>query len=127
MTSNKKINNQILDKVLRIFLRIVPILPGPELYDLLNEVKNSRSELDQKVEKAASSLNEASHLVSELEKALTERMEKVNKLRDEYSKFSELAEIEEKKAEALIKQIQATVHQGKTKERLFAFGINIIM
>ena len=125
MTAKKPINKQILDKILRIFLRTIPVLPGPELYDMLNEVKSSRSELDQKVEKAATSLNEASHLVSELEETLSERMEKVNKLRDEYSKYSELAEIEEKKAEALIKQIQTTVHQGKNRERLLALVINV--
>ena len=53
------------DKVARLFLRSIPVLPGPEIYDLLKDLQSSRTELGDKVKRAASALEAASKLVAE--------------------------------------------------------------
>ncbi len=58
----------------RVLLRMVPIVPGPELYDLLNDLTKSRTSIDQKITKAYDSLQETSTLISELEEGLKERV-----------------------------------------------------
>jgi hypothetical protein len=117
---------QIFDRLMRILLRMIPLVPGPELYDLVRDLQKSRTEVGEKVDKAAASLREASKLVSELDTELTERMADVQRLRAEYEKYSHLAQIEEEQARALISQLSMTLNKGKTSERLIAFGISLV-
>jgi len=116
------------EKLIRLFLRALPLpfLPGPEIYDLLKDLQRSRTELDIKVRRTTQALLDASRLMSELEKELTQRSAKVNKLQEEYDKYEQLAQVEEKKAEALIKQIQDTLGKGRIRERWVALAINLI-
>lgn len=88
----------------RLVLRSLPIplIPGPELYDLLLELRRSRSDLDEQVSEAIESLQRSLQLVSQLEEGLRQRSERLNQLREEYERYCKLAEIEEQKVEALI-------------------------
>jgi hypothetical protein len=111
--------------LIRAMLRTVPFLPLPELYDLLDEVSKSRTDLERKVRRASDSLQEAAALVAELEVALSERVKKVERLREETERYAELAEIEEGKARALIQQLEATVRKGRGSERVIATVLNV--
>lgn len=110
----------------RVALRMLPFLPGPELVDLVKELSYNRSSLDQKVQKAYSSLQETSRLVSELEDSLQESADKINKLRSEYEHYSKLAEVEEEKANALIKQLEFSLDRRSRRERWISLAINLI-
>jgi hypothetical protein len=120
-----KITNSTLEKMLRAVLRIVPILPGPEIYDLLLEVKRSQQGVDAQVRDAIDAIHKTSTLVAKLEESLKEKTKQLEHLRKEHDRYAQLAGIEAAKAEALIMQIEATVGRQAGKERWIAFGINI--
>jgi predicted RNase H-like nuclease (RuvC/YqgF family) len=117
---------QLFHRLARLVLRTIPFVPAPELYDLLTDLQKSRTELDGKVRRAVESLREASEVVAELETELSQQMGRTEHLREEYEKYSKLAQIEEEKAAALIRQLQQTVDKGKDSERWISFGINIV-
>lgn len=114
------------NKIVRLLLRSVPIIPAPELYDIFNDLNESKKSINEKIEKAYSSLKDTSDLIEDLQKDLTDRTEKVKQLRDEYERYSKLAEIEEDKIKPLLIELDKTVSKGKNIERWVSFGINII-
>lgn len=105
--------------IIRGLLRMFPLLLSPDLfhisYDIIKDLKRSRTSSDEKIEKAYNSLQETSKLIGELEESLNERTEKLNFLRKEYKRYSKLAEVEEDKAKALIQQLELSL--GKTRNR----------
>lgn len=115
----------IVKRTSRVFLRMLPFIPGPELYDLIVDLSKSRTSLDEKVTKAYDSLHETSTLISELEEGLKERVSKVEKLKEKYDRYSALAEVEEDKAKALIAQLELTIGKGQPRERLISLFLNI--
>ncbi len=115
----------ITERTPRILLRMLPLVPGPEIYDLIKDLSKSRTSLDEKVTKAYESLHETSSLISELEGGLKERVSKVEKLKKEYDRYSALAEVEEDKAKALVKQLELTIGKGQPRERLISLFLNI--
>ena len=121
-----KIDPRVKEKALRIMLRALPILPGPELYDLLREVKKSQSDIDSQVQDALESIRSTSQLVRRLEESLEERAARLDELRKEHEQYSNLAQIEAKKAEVLITQIETALGRNVSRERWIAFGINIV-
>jgi predicted ribosome quality control (RQC) complex YloA/Tae2 family protein len=124
---NKKIiTEKLVKQMARALLRSIPLLPGPELYDIFDELRKSRTSLDRKVEQAATSLRETSDLISELESDLKERSEKIKILRDEIERYSKIAEVEEDKAKIILQEVQNTLNKGKNNERWVALGINLI-
>lgn len=114
------------NKIVRLLLRSVPIIPIPELYDIFNDLQESKKSINEKIEKAYNSLKETSVLIEDLQNDLTERTEKVKQLRDGYERYSKLAEIEEDKIKPLLIELDKTVNKGKSIERWVSFGINII-
>jgi len=118
-------DRNITDKILRLFLRGIPIFPAPEIYDLLKSVKKSQGDIDAQVEEALQSIKSTSELVARLEESLRERSAKLEALKKEHERYSELAQIEAKKAEALLRQVESTLGRNVGKERLIAFAINI--
>jgi len=116
----------ILRHIRRILLRMMPFIPAPEIYDLINDLNKSRTSLDEKIDRAYESLQETSSLISELEKGLKDRVNKVERLKAEYEKYSKLAEIEEDKARALIQQLELTIGMGRLKERVVSLLLNLI-
>ncbi len=114
------------DKVARLVLRTVPLLPGPEIYDLLKDLQRSRTKVEQKAKQAISALQDASTLVAELQGELSARVDQVEKLKAEYDRYQHLATIEEAKAKALIEQLQIALGAGRSRERWIALGINLL-
>jgi predicted RNase H-like nuclease (RuvC/YqgF family) len=118
---------RIIVKLLRALLDTIPFVTvSPEVYDIFEELRNSRKSLDRKVEQAAASLKETSNLISELEVDLKERSEKIKILRDEIERYSKIAEVEEDKAKVILQEVQTTLNKGKNIERWVALGINLI-
>ncbi len=126
MVTNMKIDRAMQDKMWRLLLRWVPIIPAPEIYDLLRDVKRSQVDVDSQVTEAIESIQKTSTLVTRLEESLKERASKLEHLQQEHERYSQLAEMEATKAQALLKQIETTLGKNAGKERWVAFGINII-
>jgi hypothetical protein len=64
--------------------------------------------------------------VAELEGELTQKLDQVQKLKSEYSRYQELATMEEHKAKALIVELQKALGVGCGRERWIALAINLI-
>ena len=120
-----KIDRDLQDKVWRLLLRWIPIIHAPEIYDLLRDVKRSQEEVDTQVTEAIESIQKTSTLVTRLEESLKERAAKLDHLQKEHERYSQLAELEANKAQAVLTQIEATLGKNVGKERWVAFGINI--
>jgi len=123
--AQRRVPKVLVNQLFRVMLRMLPFLPGPELFDLIVEIQRSSSALDEKVHRATESLRESAELVSELEQALQDRLEKVERLRSQYEHFSKLAEVEEEQARALVQQLEIAVGRGRGKERLIALALNL--
>src|SRR5262245_57323191 len=108
----------------RALLQSLPGLPGPDIYDLIVDLRKSRTSIDEKIEKALESLRDASKLVEELEQSLEERTKKLNALRQEVERYSKLAEVEEDKAKAIVQQLELSISKGRNVERWVSLGIN---
>jgi hypothetical protein len=118
-------NRRIWDRTLRLFLRSVPIIPGPELYDLVLDIRKSQNEFDEQVNEAVAALHSTSNLVTALQDQLSGRMKELQHLREEHARYSELAQIEASKAEALIKQVEMTLGREQKKERWIALLMHL--
>jgi hypothetical protein len=87
------------DRILRAFLRSIPGVPaGPELYDLVVNIKRSQTDLDVQVAQVVEALGNTSTLINTLQQNLDERMAKLQHLREEHQRYSDLAQIEAEKA-----------------------------
>jgi len=126
MNNNKKpLISDDTKKILIRFLLSLP-LPGSELYVLVDDLKRSRDSIDDKITKASSALQETSQLMRELEQSLEERTEKLSYLRREVERYSQLAEVGEDKAKALIQQLELSLSKGRNTERWVSLLINLI-
>jgi hypothetical protein len=120
-----KIDRTTLDRLWRIMLRSVPLVPGPEIYDLLLTIRKSQTDFDQQVTEAVEALRNTSQLVVTLQQGIEERMAKLRQLRQEHERYSELAQIEAKKAEVLLKQVEKTLGKEQRKERWIALSMHL--
>jgi uncharacterized coiled-coil DUF342 family protein len=122
-----KLSKASFEKFNKVLLRMLPILPAPEIYDLFKELSESKKSVNQKIEKAYNSLRETSSLIDELQMELNERTERVKELKESYEKYAKLAQIEEDKVKPLLDEIEKTVGKGKGKERLWSLLISLIV
>ena len=120
-----KFNKPTQNKMWRLLLRGVPLIPAPELYDLVRSVKASQDDVDQQVAEAITAIENTSNLVAQLESSLKDRAEKLGELQQEHARYTHLAGIEEDKAKALLDQLESTLGKNVGKERLISFGINM--
>ena len=118
--------HNLLDHLSRIILRMLPIVPGPELYDLFKDLGRSRTDLSQKITRAQQALADTSELIRELETGMNERVDTLNRLKEEYDKYSKLAEVEEVKARAIMQQIELAIGRHKGREWLIALLLNLL-
>ncbi len=82
------------------------MVSGPELFDIVIELKEGKNTINAKIEEACKSLRDTSNLISEIEKDLNERTEKVRELKEIYEEYSKLTEIEEDKIQPLLNQFE---------------------
>lgn len=130
----KKINSKVqistqdlTERLSKIIMRMMPFTTAlPEIYDLLKDISNQRTDLDTKIVCAHKALQETSALLSELEIGLKERTEKLATIKKDYEQYSKLAAVEEDKAKVLIQQIELTIGKGKTKEWFISLSLNLI-
>ncbi len=111
----------------RAFLRAIPLVPGPELFDILEAARRSRESVDAKISEALNALKSASGLIDELEDGLKDRTEKLTRLKEEVDRYSKLAEVEEEKAKALLSQLDLTLRKGRGRERWISLAINLVV
>jgi hypothetical protein len=114
-----------IDRLWRVMLRALPIPAGPELYDLLKGIKRSQTDFDKQVAQAVESLGSTSTLIATLQQSVEDQMAKLTHLREEHERYSELAQIEAKKAEALLKQVEKTLGREQAKERWIALAMHL--
>lgn len=121
-----KLNDRTKENVLKVFLRSIPFFSaGPELYDLLRDFRKSQTDFDQQVTAAVEGLQNTSALIGTLQKGVEDRMEKLKQLRLEHDRYSELTQIEAKKAEALLKQVEAALGKEQRRERWIALAMHL--
>ncbi len=98
-------------------------LTGPG--GLIIDLTRSRTSLEKRIEHALTSIQETSRVVADLEKSLSERTAKLKRLQADYERYSQLAELEEEKARAIIDQLGLTLDQRSGRERWIGFAINL--
>jgi hypothetical protein len=113
------------DRLWRVFLRSIPVVPGPELFDLVIGIKRSQTDFDRQVAQAVEALGNTSALIATLQQSVEERMAKLQHLREEHERYSELAQIEANKAAALLKQVETTLGKEQKRERWIALGMHL--
>jgi hypothetical protein len=114
------------DAVLRLALRLVPILPAPEVYDLIRTVRRSQDDVDKQVQEAVDALSRSSALIDHLGKTLCEREARLKELQTEYSRVSQLASLTAQQGEAVAKSLEAVLGRSQARERTVSFLINIV-
>lgn len=117
---------RMFEHLSRIMLRMLPFVPGPELYDLVKGLGKSRTDFDEKISRAQVSLTETSELIAELESGLNDRVNKIERLKQEYEKYSQLAEVEESKAKVIVQQIESAIGRNRGRERIIALSLNLL-
>lgn len=110
---------------MRVFLRTIPLIPGPELFDLVVGIKRSQTDFDKQVAEAVEALGNTSTLITTLQRSVEERMAKLQHLRNEHERYSELAQIEAGKAAALLKEVETTLGREQKKERWIALAMHL--
>lgn len=113
------------DALLRFVLRALPLIPAPEMYDLIRSVGTSEKNLDRDIQEAFSALSRSSSLIDNLGLMLKEREQKLLALQSEYERISELSKLTQAQADAVAKSLELALGRSATRERLIAFGINI--
>jgi DNA-binding transcriptional regulator YbjK len=113
------------DAALQLVLRMVPLVPANEFWGLIEALRKSNSDIDKQVDEAIASLKKSSETVRLLERDLTERTERLQKLRTEHANLTELTKISHEQAKALADLLQQTIGKGNRKERVIALFINL--
>lgn len=74
---------------------------------------------------AVESLEKTSALITTLEDGARERMEKLQRLREDHDRYSDLSQIEATKAAALLTQVAVTLEKGATRERWIPLAMHL--
>jgi DNA repair exonuclease SbcCD ATPase subunit len=121
-----KFDQKTKDSLLKLFLRSIPFFSaGPELFDVMRNIQSSQTAFDQQVTEAVNALQNTSALVATLQQGVTDRMAKLEELQKEHERYSQLAQIEAKQAEALINQVKDALGEEQTKERWIALAMHL--
>ncbi len=88
----------------------------------MRNIQTSQTAFDQQVTEAVAALQNTSALVATLQQGVTERMARLEELKKEHDKYSQLAQIEAKQAEALLEQVKDTLGKEQTKEKVDRSG-----
>lgn len=116
----------VKDALLRLMLRTIPLLPAPELYDLIRNVTRSQVDVDKQVNEAVSALTRSSELIDNLGQTLKEREAKLRELQLEYDRVSNLASLTKEQGEAVAISLQKVLGKTQSRERVISFLINVL-
>lgn len=114
------------DAILRLVLRMVPLLPAPEVYDLIRSVRRSQDDVDKQVQEAVDALSRSSSLIDNLGQTLSKREARLKELQAEYNRVSHLASLTAEQGEAVAKSLETVLGRTQTRERTASFIINIL-
>jgi hypothetical protein len=132
---NKKIEDaeekkQILKYKLKQFTKkfsfTFPLFPfSVDVVDLFEDLSKSQTSIDIKIKNAYGSLQNTTDLLDEIEVLLTEKNKKLITLREDYERLSALAQVEEDKAKAVIKQVESALNKERNREHWISFFLEI--
>jgi hypothetical protein len=105
---------------------MIPLLPAPELFDVIVAARRSQSDVDKQVQEAVDALSRSSILIDNLGETLKARGEKLTLLQQEYNRISQLASLTAEQGEAVALSLEKALGRSQNKERIIAFAINII-
>jgi len=91
----------------------------------MRNFRNSQTDFDQQVTEAVNALQNTSALVTTLQQGVKDRMAKLEELKKEHEKYSQLAQIEAKTAEVFLMQIEDTLGKEQRKERWVALAMHL--
>lgn len=103
-SDTKIITSHVGKHFLNVFVRSIPLLPGSELLAIIEDLKRSRSSIDEKINKAYESLKSTSQLIQELEQDMEGRTQQIMRLKTEYEKYAQVAAINEEEAGQMIQE-----------------------
>jgi hypothetical protein len=92
---------------------------------LIVDLQESQSTIDEKTNNAVQALRDAARLVVELEHSIRGRSEKVNALRQESERYSEIVKVDAGAADALLQELLLKIDKRTQRERWVNVGINI--
>jgi hypothetical protein len=115
-----------INAITRVFLRALPLVPGPEIYDLILTIRRTQNDLDRDVAEAVQALQKSSNTVATLESKLKERSDRLIALQNEYKRLSDLTNITTDQAQAITKQLEMAVGKNRNTERVVALAINLV-
>ncbi len=116
---------RVLKLILNASLEPFFTIASTATLDLLSDIKSRQRDFDTQVTEAVQSLRNTSTLISELQNGVEERMTKLQELRQEHDRYSQLAQIEATKAEALLKEIEKTLGKERKTERWVALAMHV--
>lgn len=127
MKREKEVSKSLSDNATSIIQLTRYAVLSSHILEIIEELGRSRTSMDEKILMAYNSLRETSRLVEELDTSLRERTERLNILRQEYERYSKLAEIEEEKASVPIQQLEYSLGKGRNRDRLINLVISLIV
>jgi hypothetical protein len=118
-----------LELVTRYLLRALIGLYFPKssrvFQSLLEDLGQTEKSFARKIDQAYESLHETSHLVEQLENELTDKIKRIDGLKSEYKRYSDLASLKEDEARAVVSQLESQLNRNRPKEIAVALGLNI--
>lgn len=105
---------------------MVPLVPMPEIYDLVQSINRTQDSFDKEVEEAVNALQRSSELISNLESQLTEREKKLKSLKEEYEKVSHLSTLTAEQANAVVDKLETTLGKNRNFERTLSLTLNVL-
>ena len=118
---------QLINRYLyRTLIKMFTPSVSKDFEHLLEDLSENEESFGRKIDHAYTSLQSTSNLVERLESELNTKIENLTKLKEEYERYSALAQVEESKARALLSQLDASLNKGKVSERVIAFFINLL-
>ena len=115
----------VIRQALRVALRSLPLVPGPELYDLAAMITKSQSALDAQISEAVDALRKSASLITNLELQMKERTEKLGALQDEHKRLTALSTVTADQVTALATQINLAIGRSKKWDWAVALIINL--
>jgi DNA-binding transcriptional regulator YbjK len=116
---------KIKDALVQVALRMIPLIPANEMTQLFEALTKQESDIEKQVGEAVSSLKSTSSLVTQLEQSLKEKTYRLEKLHDEYNKYTELTTITREQAKSISQLLESTIRQNRTREILIPLSMHI--
>jgi hypothetical protein len=82
-----KFQKSTFDKTLKVLLRAIPIIPVPELLDVVKDFTGSKDSISRKIEDADTSLKKSFELLEELQEDLESRAKNLKELKLKYEEY----------------------------------------